>query len=279
MIAPEVAQSLRQDMTMEHGAIFQYIVHAAQLRDTRLADQVKRVAREEMWHFEWLAEALRERGADPVLDRADVFLSPSILASLRADVDTEQLALDHYAATLGTIGDSDPELTALIERIIDDERHHRAHFERLADVVDGSGEAAFAPTPATVPEDLAVIGPTIGTEYLTILQYLLNKYGCGDCEQGETFFEFAVDEMRHMSWAAGYLPGLADPVPPPVPFDRARLVHSVAEAREAAGQLEGLASGFYAEKAPQAREPRLREDLERAGRQHAYHRDRLEGPG
>ena len=126
------------------------------------------------------------------------------------------------------------------------------------------------------PEDLPVAGATIGVEYMTVLQYLLNKYGCGDCEQGEQYFEFAVDEMRHLSWAATYLPGLvAAPKPPDVPADRVRLVRSAAEAREAATVLEGNAGEFYSARIAETRSAALAEDLGRAAGQHAYHRYRL----
>jgi bacterioferritin len=271
----EILASLNEDLALEHGAIIQYVVHGVQLRDTAITDPVRKTAREEMWQFEWLAEAIRDRGGEPVLDRADVFLSTSMADSMREDVATEDLALDHYAATLELIGGSDPELTRLIERIAEDERHHRGTFERLAAEVKAGGEEAYAAHPLMGPEDLAVVGPTIAVEYATVLQYLFNKYGCGDCDLGEDYFELAVDEMRHLSWVASYVPGLVDPQPPEVPADRVRWVGSTAEARELAGALEEQAEGFYAAKVEEARDPALTGDLERAAGQHAYHRYRL----
>jgi rubrerythrin len=233
-----------------------------------------------MWHFEWLAEAITDRGGKPTLERADIFLSESIGDSLRKDVSTEFMALAHYECTLELIGDSDPELTCLIERIVADERHHRAAFERLADEVQAAGDSAYAARPIMGPEDLGVAGATIGLEYATVLQHLLNKYGCGDCEQGEQYFEFAIDEMRHLSWAATYLPGLVPaPQAPPVPVDRVRLVGSAAEAGEAADKLEAMAAEFYSAKIAEAKSPDLGEDLKRAAGQHEYHRFKLDRMG
>jgi rubrerythrin len=228
-----------------------------------------------MWHFEWLAEAIRDRGGQPVLDRADVFLSTSMADSMREDVATEDRALSHYAHTLELVGDSDPELTRLIERIVDDERHHRITFERLAEDVRVGGEQAYAAHPIMGPEDMAVVGPTIGLEYMAVLQYLWNKYGCGDCDQAEEYFDLAVDEMRHLTWAASYLPGLAEPRPPEVPSDAVRFVGSTAEAREIAGLLEDMAEKFYSAKIREAKSAALADDLARAAGQHEYHRYRL----
>jgi bacterioferritin len=271
--SPEVLASLNEDLALEHAAIVQYVVHGLQLRDSAITDPVRKMAREEMWHFEWLAEAIRDRSGEPQLGRADIFLSASMGDSMGEDVRTEDKALAHYQRTLGLVGESDPELTRLIERIVVDERHHRVAFERLASTVQANGEPAYAAHAMTGPEDLGVLGAMVGVEYGNVLQYLFNKYGCGDCTEGEQHFELAVDEMRHMSWAGNYVPGLvATPKPPDVPVDRVRWVRSTDEAREAARSLEEVASGFYSAKVGEAKSPTLAEDLARAAGQHEYHR-------
>lgn len=273
--SPELIASLQEDLALEHGAILQYLIHGFLLRDSALTDQVRKVAREEMWHFEWLAEAIRDRGGEPTLDRADIFLSLSMGDSMAEDVVTEEGAISHYARTLEVIGDSDPELYRLIERIADDERHHRTTFGRLAGIVREGGDPAYAAKPINGPEDLAIVGPTIGLEYGSVLQYLFNKYGSGDCELGEQYFEFAIDDMRHLGWAANYVPGFGKPTPPPVPTDTVRFVRTAEEAAEAAKRVEGVSAAFYAEKTGQAKSPALADDLARAASQHEYHRYRL----
>ena len=275
-VSSEVIASLKGDLALEHAAIMQYIIHGAMLRDVAITDPVRKIAREEMWHFEWLTEAIRDRGGEQALDRSEVILPPSMAEGMREDVAAENRALSHYAKTLELVGESDVELTHLIERIVDDERHHRATFERLASEVRTGGEQAYAAHPIMGPEDMAVVGPTIGIEYSTLLQYLWNKYGCGDCDQGEQYFEFAVDEMRHLTWVASYAAGLVDPVPPDVPSERVRSVHSTAEAHEAAGQVEEQAAAFYSEKIGEAKSDALRDDLTRALGQHEFHRHKLE---
>ena len=274
-VSPEALASLQEDQALEHAAIVQYVINGVQLRDVALTDPVRRTAREEMWHFEWLTEAIRDRGAVQALDRAEVFLSASMAESMRQDVAAEDRALAHYARTLELVGDSDPDLTRLIERIMDDERHHRAMFERLGSEIRAGGDAAFSAHAITGPEDIAVVGPTIGIEYTTVLQYLWNKYGCGDCEDGEQYFELAIDEMRHLNAAAAYVPGLADPVPPAVPVDRVRPINSSQEARDAADGLETTAAEFYSMKIGETACEGLKEDLTRSLYQHAFHRHLL----
>jgi bacterioferritin len=274
--SPEVLASLNADLALEHGAIIQYVIHGLQLRDVGITDAVRKTAREEMWHFEWLVEAIADRGGVPTLERADVFLSASIGESMREDVATEGLALEHYARTLELVGDTDPELTHLLERIADDERSHQAEFAKLSAKVDADGEAAFVAHPMMGPEDIAVAGATIGLEYMTVLQYLLNKYGCGDCDRAESYFELAIDEMRHLSWAGSYMPGVvAVPQPPAVPTDRLHAIASVADAHAASKSVEAIAEEFYSAKVGEAKSSELATDLARAARQHEYHRYRL----
>ena len=278
-VSTEVLASLKADLALEHAAIVQYVIHGVLLRDVAITEPVRKIAREEMWHFEWLAEAIRDRGGEPVLDRDEVFLPALMADSMREDVRAENRALSHYAHTLELLGDSDPELSRLIERIVEDERHHHTQFERLAAEVREGGEGAYAAHPIMGLEDMAVVGPTVGLEYASLLQYLWNKYGCGDCEQGEQYFEFAVDEMRHMTWVAAYVPGVATPMPPPVPSDIVRFAHSTAEARESAERLESTAAAFYSAKIDEAKSEELGADLRRALGQHGFHQYRLDQIG
>lgn len=268
----EAIASLKEDLALEHAAIVQYVINGVQLRDAAITDPVRKIAREEMWHFEWLTEAITERGGVQPMDRAEVFLSTSMADSMMQDVAAEDRALAHYEKTLTLVGDKDAELTLLVQRIMDDERHHKATFDRLHSEVRTGGEAAYAAHPITGPEDIPVAGPTIGAEYANVLQYLWNKYGCGNCEDAEEYFELAIEEMRHLGWAAAYVPGLAEPVPPNVPVDRVRAIGSASEAHAAAVALETQAEAFYTPLAGKAASEALRGDLERALSQHAYHR-------
>jgi len=161
----KIIDALCLDMAKEHGAIYQYMIHAAQLRDTLLAEKIMDMAREEMWHFDWLVDAIKDRGGQPTLDRAAVFMSAALGDSVRADVAAEEDALDHYERTLDVIGDTDPALTRLIERIMDDERHHKAAFVRMAEAIARDGEGAYASTPLIQPPEAGLLGSVLAVEY------------------------------------------------------------------------------------------------------------------
>jgi rubrerythrin len=274
--SPEILESLARDIALEHAAILQYIVQGRQLRDSPLANDVMEMAREEMWHMEWLIEAIRDRGGVPTVDRGDVFVSATLLDGMQADIRAEQTALDHYVVTLGVIADTDPELRMLIERIVDDERHHRVAFTRLAQRVAADGEGAHAPAPAIGPEDIPHVGPIVALEYEGLLRHLWSKYGCGDCEQAEQYFELAIDEMRHVAWAAGFVVGLGTPTQQEILTDRVVPVASREAALAQSEKFEGRAADTYHLLAPGAADPALKGTLERAERRHAFNRHLLE---
>jgi rubrerythrin len=268
----EIVNALNVDLSKEHGAIYQYMVHSAQLRDSVLAGKVMDMAREEMWHFDWLVEAIRDRGGEPTLERADVFLSSGLFESVRTDVATEKGALEHYEHTLALIGDDDPALSRLIERIMDDERHHMESFARMAEDIGREGEEAFAAAALIGPEEMGTVAPVLAIEYEGILQYLWNKYSCGSGEESEGYFELAIDEMRHGYWAGGYLGGMGEPRALGVPVESVTTVSSLGEARETALAYELKAQSLYATAPESATNPDLKSDLDRARFQHGYHR-------
>lgn len=274
--APELLASLATDLALEHAAVYQYIVQGRQLRDSALANDVMELAREEMWHLDWLADAIKERLGVPTVDRGDVFLSAGILEGLRADIHSEEVALAHYACTLELIGDDDPELRLLIERIVDDERHHHAAFARLAERVVRDGESEHLARPCIAPGDIAHVAPAVALEYEGLLQHLWSKYGCDDCEQADTYFELAIEEMRHAAWAAGFMAGLGAPVQPELLTDRVMPVSSRAEALARSEAFERKAAETYEALSSGVGNLELRDALQRAARQHAYHRDLLD---
>lgn len=275
----EIIDTLSADLALEHGAIFQYVLHAGQVSGTSLAEAVMDMAREEMWHLEWLAEAITERGGEPGLDRAPVFTSESVRESMTADVGAEDAALAHYTKTLGVIGDADPELTRLIERIVDDERHHRVHFQALADEVGRSGEQTYALVPVITPPEIPAAAQALGLEYEGLLRYLWSKYGCSEPEEAETFFELAVDEMRHGAWASSYLVGLGKPQAADVPADHVALPRTPSDARSGAADYERKAAATYERLTPTVANARLKDDFARATFQHDYHRFVLDHMG
>jgi rubrerythrin len=272
-VSQEALASLNVDLGKEHGAIIQYLLHMSQVRDTVLRASILEAAREEMWHMEWLTEAIRDRGGTATLDRAEeIVVAGEVSRNLLADVDAESGALAHYERTLAAVGDADEELSTLVRRIMDDERHHRTAFGRMADLVGADGEDAFRPAPALDPADAQTAAPMIGLEYEGILQYLQNKYGSHDKEESETYFELGINEMRHLYWVATCYGGLGTPQVPPNPKDRVTRIASSEGAHQRAEEYEGKARTII----EQVRKPlsgeSISEEMQRIDFQHDYHR-------
>jgi hypothetical protein len=158
---------------------------------------------------------------------------------------------------------------------MDDERYHRTAFERMADRVGSAGEAAFHPQLEISPPDAGTVAPIIGLEYEGLLQYLMNKYSSADKEDSETYFELAIDEMRHLLWVATCFGGLPPAPPPPVPTGLrppkdAEAAHDIAEAyeRKAADTITRVRGALAGEQ--------ISTELRRVDYQHGYHRFKLE---
>jgi len=61
---------LNQDLEGEHGAIIQYLTHAYAMGEGETACEIEAIAREEMRHLDWLAEAIVELVVFPALSEA-----------------------------------------------------------------------------------------------------------------------------------------------------------------------------------------------------------------
>lgn len=274
-ISREALDSLNVDLAKEHAAVYQYEAHAAQLRDTAISRLVREMAREEMWHMEWLIEAISERGGEPAVGREAVYLSEGLVTSLEKDVEAEIGALEHYDATLALVR-QDEELVRLLERVMDDERHHRSVFEQLAGEVGAGAEQAFAARLRISPTEAQAAAPVIELEYEGLLQYLWNKYGCGDCEQAETYFELAINEMRHMGWIADDSAGVGVPRAAEGVTGRVTRVRTKVGAHDRAEGYEQHAREVLSSAEEGVADDRLRDDLRRVAFQHDYHRFQLE---
>jgi len=60
---------LNKDIENEHGAIVQYLTHAYAMGEGEMSCEIEAIAREEMRHLDWLAEAVVEMGGVPSLTR------------------------------------------------------------------------------------------------------------------------------------------------------------------------------------------------------------------
>lgn len=199
----QIIALLQRDMEGEHQAIIQYLNHAYTMGREDLAPEIEAIAREEMRHFDWLADLIVELGGEPSLKRDPVdFARAAPAEQMRKDVGLEETAIAQYRAHIEAIDDEHVRL--VLSRILHDEEAHRGIFEGLAEAA-GQGEA-MEPTgepsvPARPPARLIeILNQGVRHEYTVILQYLYHSFVAEDMELAEGLQNVAINEMQHMGW-------------------------------------------------------------------------------
>ena len=130
------ARMLRVDQAGEYGATRIYAGQLAVLGDrSEIASEIRHMADQEAVHRAKFDALLAQRGVRPTvlqpfwdiagfaLGAATALIGPKAAMACTAAVETE---IDlHYSAQLDELGDSDPELSAMIHDFREDERAHR----------------------------------------------------------------------------------------------------------------------------------------------------------
>jgi len=204
MDTDKVIEMLRQDMRGEHQAIIQYLNHAYRMGNEELACEIEAIAREEMRHLDWLADAITELGGDPSMERDEPDLShASAPDQMAKNVDLEQVAIDQYRAHIEAIPDEG--IRRMLARIVHDEQVHKEQFAGLQDearewlesLPDGEAEE----TPQKPAQRLVdILNQGIRHEYTVVLQYLFHSFMAEDKEAAEELQNAAINEMQHMGW-------------------------------------------------------------------------------
>ena len=202
----EIIKLLKEDMMGEHQAIIQYLNHAYAIGEGKIACEVEAIAREEMRHLDWLADAIGELGGDPSMERAPVDFGGGAAADLLLkDVELEETGIAQYRAHIDAI--DDPKIRGLLARILHDERFHKEQFADLAEeaheeeepepVSEGKAAAKRAKPTKRVAE---ILNEGIRHEYTVILQYLYHSFVAEGKELSEEVQNRAINEMQHMGW-------------------------------------------------------------------------------
>ena len=196
----KIIELLRDDMRGEHQAVIQYLAHAYALGEGEIPGDIEEMARDEMRHFDWLADVIVELGGDPDMQREPPDLSiepPSV--QMRKDVDLEQQAIDQYRDHMEQIEDEG--IRRLLARIIHDEVEHQKKFRAFAEEFEQEGEPEPEGEEEEVSERLAdILNYGVRHEYTVILQYLYHSFVADDWELKEEMERSAINEMQHMGW-------------------------------------------------------------------------------
>jgi bacterioferritin len=192
-------QMLNQDLMGEHAAIIQYLNHAYAMGEGETACEIEAIAREEMRHFDWLAEAIVGLGGQINLNRGDMRTGGEAVSEwMQNDVLLEQDAITLYEQHIAAI--DDPKIKRLLRRILSDEKSHKGDFEHF---VDKSQKEGLKDLRGSRKDSITkVLDWGIEHEYTVILQYLLHSYMMKDEEASEEMEDQAINEMQHLGWLA-----------------------------------------------------------------------------
>ena len=266
-------EMLRADMRDEHAAIVQYLQHAYALGESGEACEVEGIARDEMRHFDWLAEAIVDLGGEPDMERSPTDLSgEGPLDWMAHDVQAEEGAIAQYEAHVAAI--DDPGLVRLLKRILSDERAHREQFAGLSEELRAEGAEATGPLETrtasdAAPSDVDILQTGVRHEYSVILQYLYHNFVMPDCEVGRELEMQAINEMQHLGWLAEQVAERNGH--PVIEKGDLALLGSPAEMIEADIDAERAVTAVYTRQLGEVSDSDLRELLERIREHEIYH--------
>jgi len=190
---------LNQDLEGEHGAIIQYLTHAYAMGEGEMACEIEAIAREEMRHLDWLAEAIVELGGVPSLERGKIRMGGELVADwMRNDVLLEEDGINLYREHIKII--DDPKIKRLLQRILSDEESHHGDFEHF--VNKAQKEGAKDVRGSRTDKVIQTLNWGIEHEYTVILQYMFQSHMTTNPEAKKQLEDQAINEMQHLGWLA-----------------------------------------------------------------------------
>lgn len=274
----EIIELLRKDMQGEQQAIIQYLNHAYAMEEGEVPGEIEGIAREEMRHYDWLADAITELGGDPTMVRDKPDLSPgSDREKMLKDVDLEQVAIDQYRDHIALIDNT--KIQRLLAHILKDELFHQGQFRDLAEAVEDEAPAEnhktdgeASDTSGTPKERLAeVLNEGIRHEYTVILQYLYHSFVTEDCEEMDELQNAAINEMQHMGWLAEELAEKG--MQPDFSHDELMLSRDSIKNLQANIAIESDVTKMYSAQIPEMQEGDIAKIMTRIRDQEIYHEE------
>jgi len=190
---------LNQDIQGEHAAIIQYLTHAYAMGEGEMSCEIEAIAREEMRHLDWLAEAIVELGGVPSLERGKMRMdSESVADWMKNDVLLEEDGINLYKEHIQAV--DDPRIKRLLQRILSDEESHHGDFEHFVNKAqkEGGKDVRGSHTDKVIQ----TLNWGIEHEYTVILQYIFQSYMTANPEAKKQLEDQAINEMQHLGWLA-----------------------------------------------------------------------------
>ena len=259
---------LNQDLEGEHAAIIQYLAHAYAMGEGEMACEIEAIAREEMRHFDWLAEAIVSLGGTPSIERGDMRTGgESVPDWMKNDVLQEKDAIALYEEHIKAIGD--PKIKRLLQRILSDEKSHRGDFEHF--VNKAKKESARDLRGSRQDRVAQVLNWGIEHEYTVILQYLLHSYMTPNKDVKKEMDDQAINEMQHLGWLSEKMVGKKGT--PRIEHTKVDKSTRTADMLRADIEIEKKVAAAYDSAAKEIKDSDLKELLIRIRDHEVYHAD------
>ncbi|MFW6105449.1 MAG: ferritin-like domain-containing protein [Chloroflexota bacterium] len=262
---------LNQDLEGEHAAIIQYLVHAYAMGEGEMACEIEAIAREEMRHFDWLAETIVSLGGTPSIERGDMRTGgESVPDWMKNDVLQEKDAITLYEEHIKAIGD--PKIKRLLRRILSDEKSHQGDFEHFVNKAQKEGAKDLRGTRQDKVTQALNWG--IEHEYTVILQYLLHSYMTPNEDVKEEMEDQAINEMQHLGWLSEEM--VDKKSSPRIEHTEVDKSTKTADMLRADIKIEKKVAAEYDRAAKEIEEPDLKKLLARIRDHEIYHADVFE---
>jgi bacterioferritin len=259
---------LNQDLEGEQAAIIQYLVHAYAMGEGEMACEIEAIAREEMRHFDWLAETIVGLGGTPSIRRGDMRTGgKAVSAWMQNDVLQEQDAIIMYEEHIKAI--ASPKIKRLLKRILSDENSHQGDFEHF--VTKARREGLKDLRGSQQDKVTQVLDWGIEHEYTVILQYLIHSYMTPNEDVKKEMEDQAINEMQHLGWLAEELVGKKGT--PKIEHTKVDKSTKTVDMLRADIKIEKKVAAEYGRAAKGIKEPDLKELLTRIRDQELYHAD------
>jgi bacterioferritin len=162
-----------------------------------MACEIEAIAREEMRHFDWLAETIVSLGGTPSVKRGEMRTGGKLVSDwMKNDVHQEKDAITLYEEHIKGI--ANPKIKRLLKRILSDEKSHRGDFEHF--VTKAHKEGLRDLRGSRQDQVTQVLDWGIEHEYTVILQYLLHSYMMPNKDVKNEMEDQAINEMQHLGW-------------------------------------------------------------------------------
>jgi len=202
---------LNRDLADEHISVIRYLIHAYQAgEDSPLGSMMLSMAREEMWHMDWLADEIGEMGAEPDMKPGIYPHDPTSNASLlRSYIAWEDNLVVAYAEQAEQV--DSPELKRILMQQSKDSAIHSKRFAAMLGKLGPEGEEplVYADTGKFSPDMTKRLRSEMTEEYRLVLQHLRHAFVFEEesCPVGS---ELELTAMRHMKHLSHFAEELAE---------------------------------------------------------------------